>query len=112
MITLIGALVNFSCLLVILLHDLSYSKDLPSWAYVYIALGILVYQGLDDLDGIHARNLRMSSPLGLLCDHGIDAVLEGVIVISQLETLQAGSGWSSVSSIILYTVCGKRRTST
>jgi ethanolaminephosphotransferase len=46
----------------------------PSWIYLWNGISMLVYQTLDNMDGKQARRTRSSSPLGLLFDHGCDAV--------------------------------------
>jgi ethanolaminephosphotransferase len=48
--------------------------DLPAWALVMCGLLYLGYYIFDQLDGKHARNTGQSSPLGLLMDHGCDAI--------------------------------------
>lgn len=46
----------------------------PRWIFLYSCVAILMYQTLDNMDGKQARKTRSSSPLGLLFDHGCDAV--------------------------------------
>jgi ethanolaminephosphotransferase len=46
----------------------------PRWIFLYNAIAILIYQTLDNMDGKQARKTSSSSPLGLLFDHGCDAV--------------------------------------
>lgn len=46
----------------------------PRWVYLLNAACILLYQTLDNIDGKQARRTHTSSPLGLLFDHGCDAV--------------------------------------
>ena len=46
----------------------------PSWVFVLNAVAILIYQTLDNMDGKQARRIGASSPLGLLFDHGCDAI--------------------------------------
>jgi ethanolaminephosphotransferase len=45
-----------------------------SWIFLWNALAILCYQTLDNMDGKQARRTGSSSPLGLLFDHGCDAI--------------------------------------
>jgi ethanolaminephosphotransferase len=49
-------------------------KDPPRWVFLLNAIAILLYQTLDNMDGKQARRTGSSSPLGLLFDHGCDAV--------------------------------------
>jgi ethanolaminephosphotransferase len=46
----------------------------PRWIFLLNAIATLVYQTLDNMDGKQARRVGASSPLGLLFDHGCDAV--------------------------------------
>ena len=46
----------------------------PRWIFLYNSISILIYQTLDNMDGKQARKTGSSSPLGLLFDHGCDAV--------------------------------------
>ncbi|KAG7340775.1 CDP-alcohol phosphatidyltransferase [Nitzschia inconspicua] len=55
---------------------MEYSSDsiVPRWIFLYNAIAMLGYQTLDNMDGKQARRTKSSSPLGLLFDHGCDAV--------------------------------------
>lgn len=50
------------------------SDDIPRWIFLFNGIAILVYQTLDNMDGKQARRTGSSSPLGLLFDHGCDAI--------------------------------------
>jgi ethanolaminephosphotransferase len=50
------------------------TMDIPRWIFLYNALAMLGYQTLDNMDGKQARRTQSSSPLGLLFDHGCDAI--------------------------------------
>jgi len=50
------------------------SNELPRWIFLLNGIAILVYQTLDNMDGKQARRTGSSSPLGLLFDHGCDAL--------------------------------------
>eukprot|EP00977_Amphora_coffeiformis_P002175 scaffold425_cov175-Amphora_coffeaeformis.AAC.34 len=50
------------------------SEEPPRWIYLLNGVAILVYQTLDNMDGKQARRTGNGSPLGLLFDHGCDAV--------------------------------------
>ena len=47
---------------------------IPRWLFVLNAICIFLYQTLDNLDGKQARNMKQSSPLGEMFDHGVDAL--------------------------------------
>jgi len=46
----------------------------PRWIFAFNAFAMLIYQTLDNMDGKQARKTGSSSPLGLIVDHGCDAV--------------------------------------
>jgi|NOAtaT_6_FD_contig_71_2591459_length_1592_multi_2_in_0_out_0_1 ethanolaminephosphotransferase len=46
----------------------------PSWIFLFNGVAMLLYQTLDNMDGKQARRTSTSSPLGLLFDHGCDAL--------------------------------------
>jgi len=48
--------------------------QVPSYIFLLNGLAMLVYQTLDNMDGKQARKTGSSSPLGLLFDHGCDAI--------------------------------------
>lgn len=90
MITFIGTVVVIIAEVVLLYHDMTLANTIPSWCFIYISISFIIYQTMDTLDGIHARNYRMSSPLGQLFDAGIDAPLHGFLEAQHLEALKAG----------------------
>lgn len=52
----------------------SESSSIPSWVFFFHCCALLIYQTLDNMDGKQARRTGSSSPLGLLFDHGCDAI--------------------------------------
>ncbi|GMI49056.1 hypothetical protein TrCOL_g4051 [Triparma columacea] len=48
--------------------------SVPRWVFLANAVALLVYQTLDNMDGKQARRTGSSSPLGMLFDHGCDAL--------------------------------------
>lgn len=46
----------------------------PAWFLYLISFGYIFYHILDNLDGKQARRTGSSSPLGMLIDHGVDAL--------------------------------------
>ena len=54
--------------------EVANSDSLPRWIFAYHSAAILIYQTLDNMDGKQARRTGSSSPLGLLFDHGCDAI--------------------------------------
>ncbi|KAJ8602555.1 hypothetical protein CTAYLR_008347 [Chrysophaeum taylorii] len=70
----------------------SLESPLPSALYVYIAFAQFAYQTLDNLDGRQARRTDNSSPLGLLCDHGSDALAVTVLTLVLAAVVRCGGG--------------------
>lgn len=56
--------------------------DIPTWAILTVAFLYPLYHIFDILDGKHARNTKQSSPLGLLVDHGCDAITTFLFTMS------------------------------
>lgn len=75
----------------VLISDMTLTKTLPSWVFLYMALANFAYQTFDAVDGIHARAIKASSPLGQLFDHGIDALLHGIMCCTQMSAMRMGS---------------------
>jgi len=68
-------------------------QAMPPWVYVYLALSLFAYQTLDNLDGRQAVRTNSSSPLGMLFDHGVDALNASLQTCVVASLLQVGSGW-------------------
>eukprot|EP00124_Ichthyophonus_hoferi_P001693 Ihof_evm12s95 gene=Ihof_evmTU12s95 len=65
----------------------------PRWVYFAAGIALFLYQTFDAMDGKQARKTGTSSPLGLLFDHGCDAINTTVIALSLATTVQTGSTW-------------------
>lgn len=63
----------------------------PSWVSGGAALGIFAYLVLDNADGIHARRLGISSPLGDFVDHWFDAFSSFMTPLGLLLVFQASA---------------------
>jgi phosphatidylglycerophosphate synthase len=50
-------------------------ETVPSWAWITSGLLFLTYATMDNCDGIQARRLGLSSPVGEMLDHGVDSVV-------------------------------------
>ena len=48
--------------------------SVPRWVFLANAVAMILYQTLDNMDGKQARRTGSSSPLGMLFDHGCDAL--------------------------------------
>ncbi|CAM9358634.1 unnamed protein product, partial [Ectocarpus fasciculatus] len=77
------------------------TESTPWWVFPAAAAGLFVYQTLDNMDGKQARRTGSSSPLGLIFDHGCDAIncCFGVVFVSCI--LDAGSSLPLLAAIVL-----------
>lgn len=91
MVTFLGTVFVVAAEIVLLCFDMTFAKTIPGWCLAYFGISLFIYQTMDALDGIHARNHKMSSPLGQLFDAGIDAPLHGFLACVHLESLKIGS---------------------
>jgi len=72
----------------------------PSWVYYGHAIGLFLYQTLDNVDGRQARRTGSSSALGHAFDHTIDSlncVLSGIL---QVAAIGAGNSWRGVAILV------------
>lgn len=76
--------------ILVLLPDMTFTQNLPRWTFIYMAFTNFAYQTLDAVDGLHARALKASSPLGQLFDHGIDALLHGMMGCALMAAMKLG----------------------
>lgn len=72
------------------------ASQTPSFVFLLNVFALLLYQYLDNLDGHQARNLNMSSPLGLWLDHGCDAFHSVVMGICVCSYLSLGASWKTL----------------
>ena len=54
--------------------DIHEGAIVPSWIFLLNCTAMLIYQTLDNMDGKQARRTGSGSALGLLFDHGCDAI--------------------------------------
>lgn len=82
-ITLIGLSALIVSLALLVWHNPSFDdgthEHAPWWLCILTMLSLFFYQTMDNMDGKQARRVGASSPLGLLFDHGCDAVNAGMI---------------------------------
>jgi phosphatidylglycerophosphate synthase len=90
LVTLIGLFFNLSSFFLYLAYDLSLSKQLPPYFYIWTAVCLFMYQTLDAIDGKQARRTGTSSPLGQLFDHGIDALATCLNAYVPLQIFKIG----------------------
>ena len=77
--TLAGFLINVLGTVTLCLQG-PFNAPAPTWALVFYGFCVFTYQMLDNLDGKQARKLKNSTPLGMIMDHGCDAL--GVVALS------------------------------
>ena len=78
----------------------TFTEEAPAWVWAFNAFAMVVYWLLDALDGKQARKLGLSSPLGLLVDHGCDAFNTTLGMLNVAAMLQIGTG---PKSLLLWT---------
>ena len=69
---------------------LSSTGPIPGWVCILTGILYICYHLFDLLDGKHARNTKNSSPLGLLVDHGCDALTTFLFLMSMANILGLG----------------------
>ncbi|EQC28603.1 hypothetical protein SDRG_13682 [Saprolegnia diclina VS20] len=72
----------------------------PSWVYAFCAFALSTYQVLDVTDGKQARKTGNSSPLGLLFDHGCDAVNCVLSACTMASTMLMGPTYMSMGLLL------------
>lgn len=98
LITVVGMAFVTASHVVVSLHHPALEGLAPGWVYVMAALCTLVYQTLDNMDGKQARRTGSSSPLGLLFDHGCDALNCTLGSVTLSAVLQTGATWKALAT--------------
>eukprot|EP01041_Mallomonas_annulata_P000667 gene667-1287_t len=91
-ITFVGLLVSASSTILSVLLNPELNEKGPRWLCLYSAIALFIYQTMDNMDGKQARRTGSSSPLGMIFDHGCDAINAGIFGISLASAL--GTGWN------------------
>lgn len=99
LISFIIALLNHA---IIAFYSWDMKSSAPNWAWTTLGISVIVYQTLDNMDGKQARRLGMGSPLGLLFDHGIDALNCGLLVLNLICLFASVEGWGHIHTFILF----------
>ena len=101
-ITFMGLL--FSCLslaLTMYYNPRLDSVSCPNWVHFAVAVNLFFYQTLDNMDGKQARKTGSSSPLGMLFDHGIDAINSCLLILPLSSALGTGCGMFIVLAMLI-----------
>lgn len=72
-ITVAGLLLHVIPTIILALQQ-PFGSDAPAWSLWLYGAGVCAYQMLDNVDGKQARKLQNSTPLGMIMDHGCDAL--------------------------------------
>lgn len=72
-ITLLGFLTHVLATLLLVSYT-PFNSPAPSWTLFLYGFSVFTYQTLDNVDGKQARKLKNSTPLGMIMDHGCDAL--------------------------------------
>eukprot|EP01060_Flectonema_neradi_P030603 TRINITY_DN448_c0_g1_i2.p1 TRINITY_DN448_c0_g1~~TRINITY_DN448_c0_g1_i2.p1 ORF type:complete len:423 (+),score=64.07 TRINITY_DN448_c0_g1_i2:249-1517(+) len=99
-ITLIGLLCMVVSHVVTTLYCPTFTESAPWWVWTLNATAQLIYWVLDALDGKQARRTGTSSPLGLLVDHGCDAINTTIGMLNTAAMIKTGP---TISLLILWT---------
>jgi ethanolaminephosphotransferase len=68
------AFIIHSLTTIIFISFTPFTSPAPSWMLFLYGLSLFIYQTLDNVDGKQARKLQNSTPLGMIMDHGCDAL--------------------------------------
>lgn len=68
--------------------------EIPAWVCILTGLLYVCYHLFDLSDGKHARNTKNSSPLGLLVDHGVDALTSFLFLMSLANIIKLGKNFN------------------
>lgn len=93
-ITLIGLVLQVIACAALFAYCPTMKEDAPRWACALAGLCLFAYSTLDNMDGKQARRVGASSPLGLLFDHGCDAIncsMIGTLTFSMAVRADAGT---------------------
>ncbi|RHY45391.1 hypothetical protein DYB34_012065 [Aphanomyces astaci] len=99
-ITLLGLIAVIVSHIIVASYSPNFEGEAPAWVYLFSAVALFFYQTLDNLDGKQARRTGTSSPLGLLFDHGCDAINCSIGSMTMAAVAQFGTGWKSVLMVL------------
>eukprot|EP01036_Dinobryon_divergens_P024682 gene24682-33154_t len=81
-ITLIGLFFVGVSLTATFIWNPTLGPDAPRWLHFLSGACLFIYQTLDNMDGKQARKTGSSSPLGMLFDHGCDAINSSITTVT------------------------------
>ncbi|KAF4714342.1 phosphotransferase 1, partial [Perkinsus olseni] len=99
--TLCGLLCNVISHLIVFWYCPSLTEPCPAWVWAFTGIMVIAYSFFDNLDGKQARRLGLSSPLGLLIDHGCDSINVVVSIFSTAALFQYGAGLRTLAMLFM-----------
>ena len=100
LLTILSFIFNFITFFIILIETkCDYEVKLSKFCLGLKAFSHLAYIILDNADGKQARRTKTSSPLGLLLDHGLDALTTAIVAFNC--SFMACTGNDNLSSYFL-----------
>lgn len=76
-------------------------NEVPGWIFVVAGVTLFLYSLLDNLDGYQARRTKTASPLGLLTDHGCDALNAFISSLSIATAISLGATWKALCCVVI-----------
>ena len=92
-VTLLGLAASLLSLAFTLYFDPTLTGKGPRWLHLLTGLCVFAYQTFDNMDGKQARRTKSSSALGMLFDHGCDALNSGIMCINMGAVVN--TGWTT-----------------
>lgn len=100
-VTVLGFVFMLFSYLTMLPSDHTFTIAPPVGVLIFSAFAQFMYQTLDACDGKQARRLGLSSPLGMLMDHGCDALSCTIIVLTVMQGLALGFDYEMLSLLAI-----------
>ena len=101
LITLLGLVFPLISLGIFAWHSPYFKTEPPAWTFFFNAFALFAYQTLDNMDGKQARRTKSSNALGMVFDHGCDAINAGIGAINLLVVLGIVSSGEWDSFLVL-----------
>jgi ethanolaminephosphotransferase len=96
LITLTGLGFTAAAHIILMYYCPKMKGEVPQWVHFFAAFAVLAYQAFDAMDGKQARRTGSGSPLGMLFDHGCDAINTTIITMNVCCALQLGNGYGAI----------------
>ncbi len=103
-ITLFALFIRFVTDCIVAYYAWTLQGYIPPYACYLYALGYFSYITLDNVDGKQARRTGNSSPLGLLFDHGADALNCVLFTMTVTSLFQTGKNWQLIAFFVCVTM--------